>query len=965
MKNFNNYVYARERTIYVQVIPLHLDESLNITLLPILGKITSGSINIDGTSSIRRTCNLTIAVDESEMEQDLTGYNWTLSTKFKLQIAIGQPSTQNDYIDMGIYGITSFSKSRSVNNLTITLNGKDKMCYLNGELGGTFTEQTDISSYDQLDDNGDVLEKKQLTIAQMIYSLLNRGGVPKNRVNIDIPAEGKNWIEYRGDENLYIITSPNESGHQVVALTVQGKQKLNDGSCLQDLGPGFYSDKTLNGCNIFVSEYGKTVGYETTDLYYPGDLVANTGETITSMLDKIVAIFPTHEYFFDVNGDFYFQQKVAHYGASYADSGDARNNSEHFSLTYPSLDNAWNFTDNVLFTQIGETPVITDIKNDYSVWGVKKGVSGDIPIHRRLVIVSGDNWPQDVNGLEALYNEAKSYYENDCVGGDPMREPYYLDMYSCWRSVYNPNPKVEYRPTTAKDTKHTLYDTKIINGSGSPVGQYPIENILVDGNYVVDSFNLKNYASGVKDYYIKQGNSIINLLDKTDADKRAIYFEKNSSYQRLCYEALAKTSGSIAENMVFFKIQNGLIASAPIDAIQYYNIAETAPKSIPGCQTSGVDCYLFTDTFYYRGTTSGFGDLNACNITSLSLSMDLSKVSVNDLKTIKVSVDGDDMGDLTNNMVYYKMVPWFDDDYVPFIRGTNEEGDIIYTPLIRYEWNDKPAAANCRFRKKTGENTYEYPYIFDTITFEKIKVCDQDGNIYFDDYISSLSSGYTVTTWEPALSGDSSSTASVATRNKFDWKGELKGQYQDPIGKVYKHSEYYLDGDLKGFRIGQETLAQRTFWIEFLKADDKILSNYGIEKIGRKPIGVNDEAVRALGKDINEQVLVNFGKTTNGDLTTIPLPYQGYFVVSSQGKSAADALDELLYKHAAAPETIQLTSLPIYEIQPNELAIFSEQCAVQGTYLINKLSYNLGYQGTMSMSLTKLPVDPGQVDGVV
>ena len=43
-----------------------------------------------------------------------------------------------------------------------------------------------------------------------------------------------------------------------------------------------------------------------TDLTYPGDLIANIGESITSVLDKIRNMLVEFEYFYDLNGQFVF-----------------------------------------------------------------------------------------------------------------------------------------------------------------------------------------------------------------------------------------------------------------------------------------------------------------------------------------------------------------------------------------------------------------------------------------------------------------------------------------------------------------------------------------------------------------------------------------------------------------------------------------------------------------------------------
>ena len=50
---------------YVKIIVLTMDE---FPVTEIEGKISTGSINIDGNSSMRRTCNLTFLVEETELD---------------------------------------------------------------------------------------------------------------------------------------------------------------------------------------------------------------------------------------------------------------------------------------------------------------------------------------------------------------------------------------------------------------------------------------------------------------------------------------------------------------------------------------------------------------------------------------------------------------------------------------------------------------------------------------------------------------------------------------------------------------------------------------------------------------------------------------------------------------------------------------------------------------------------------
>jgi hypothetical protein len=48
------------------------------------GKVTGGSINIDGTSCVRRTCSLSMIANDV----NINDYYWGLKNKFKLEIGI-------------------------------------------------------------------------------------------------------------------------------------------------------------------------------------------------------------------------------------------------------------------------------------------------------------------------------------------------------------------------------------------------------------------------------------------------------------------------------------------------------------------------------------------------------------------------------------------------------------------------------------------------------------------------------------------------------------------------------------------------------------------------------------------------------------------------------------------------------------------------------------------------------------
>lgn len=71
----------KNKVIYGRITALTFEES---PIEYIEGRVTQGSINIDGASSVRRSCSLTIAAQNF----NFSDYNWGLNTKFKLEIGV-------------------------------------------------------------------------------------------------------------------------------------------------------------------------------------------------------------------------------------------------------------------------------------------------------------------------------------------------------------------------------------------------------------------------------------------------------------------------------------------------------------------------------------------------------------------------------------------------------------------------------------------------------------------------------------------------------------------------------------------------------------------------------------------------------------------------------------------------------------------------------------------------------------
>ena len=78
LKRLDEY---RDKKIMVKIISLNWDEE---PIAEITGNITGGNINIDGSSAVRRTCNITLITNQMQIDS----IHWSLRTKFTVEIGV-------------------------------------------------------------------------------------------------------------------------------------------------------------------------------------------------------------------------------------------------------------------------------------------------------------------------------------------------------------------------------------------------------------------------------------------------------------------------------------------------------------------------------------------------------------------------------------------------------------------------------------------------------------------------------------------------------------------------------------------------------------------------------------------------------------------------------------------------------------------------------------------------------------
>ena len=114
----------QHKTVYAKIIALNNQEE---PIEKLEGVVTGGSISVDGSSAIRRSCSLTMTTQNVK----INNVYWGLTNKIAIEIGL-QNDIDNQYEDIiwfpqGIFILTDFKTSNQVNNYTINVSGKDKL----------------------------------------------------------------------------------------------------------------------------------------------------------------------------------------------------------------------------------------------------------------------------------------------------------------------------------------------------------------------------------------------------------------------------------------------------------------------------------------------------------------------------------------------------------------------------------------------------------------------------------------------------------------------------------------------------------------------------------------------------------------------------------------------------------------------------------------------------------------------
>lgn len=347
------------RVQYAKIVLLSFKDEEPIK--EIQGSISSGNLSVNGSSAVRRTINLTMLASAENSNLEDIDNEISINKKVKVFIGYDNPlRSYKDYGDIiwfpcGLFVLSSANISRSTSGWNISITGKDKMCLLDGTAGGTLPASTTFHESLVTLDNGDV-EIHYPTIFQIIYEAVNHWGGEdvENIIITDIDDEAKMLVRYIGDKPIYF-------SNDYQSLSFESQEDY----------PHMFT-------------YGQDAGYKYTEFTYPGELILNAGDTVVTLLDKIVGTLGNYEYFYNLDGKFVFQEIK-----NYLNTGSPllELSPEDYVRSYNNAKFLYSLTDLDTTTAITRNPKYDNVKNDFYVWGKRKTSTGvEVSIRYHLAI---------------------------------------------------------------------------------------------------------------------------------------------------------------------------------------------------------------------------------------------------------------------------------------------------------------------------------------------------------------------------------------------------------------------------------------------------------------------------------------------------------------------------------------------------------------------------------------------------
>lgn len=660
----------------------------------------------------------------------------------------------------------------------------------------------------------------------------------------------------------------------------------------------------------------EAIGYGMTLLVYPDELKANPGDSITSILDKIVNMLGNYEYFYNLDGQFIFQMKPTYLHTIW--NGTIYLDKENYVTPAELIDSiAYIFDDATLTTQYQNSPNINNIKNDFIIWGERKQKEQTIKFHGRYAIENPPVEYTDFNGYTWTAKKITSSTTDKNINGTTRK--YALPNEDVdWRELisimaddwYQHHMEDDYEIILRQNNCWPSLDIDLF-----PKGRTGYEQFYLDLSSTGGLWTSLYDANYIKYKYIKQHDDLLKLVKKNNVyDESSIYYYLFAAYEsELCQKA------------------------------KYGTIDKKTEITILSCKISYKDQkYIFEITLKEDTNKNNLNEelveLSQYIINKKWNILDFDNKKYQVICEIKPSIQTDKI--ITKNDSFILQLldkVEIKDENQSTTNSTTTEDPIELQNNISKLYADLTLYNN---RKQYFDATSPYQY------WNKNVIENPELLIFWFDFFKADEMG--IGKFATSVIGDRPKTindTSIKTIIYRDTPDVIYCSWDEY--QFYKENMVLKDGypyiiiDENGEGYLAETI-------------DTLFSYYSLLQKAEKENSKND-------KNLYLNKIKDFGYSTENDLKEFLNNFssslkQEIFIRSVRGKTVHGQAEDMLFQYSHYNDTININTIPIYYLQPNTaISIKDELSNIIGCYIMNKINISLAYNGTMQIAAIKSP----------
>jgi hypothetical protein len=341
------------------------------------------------------------------------------------------------------------------------------------------------------------------------------------------------------------------------------------------------------------------------------------------------------------------------------------------------------------------------------------------------------------------------------------------------------------------------------------------------------------------------------------------------------------------------------------------------------------------------------------------------------------------VGDKSNTIIFNTLDSFYMSN--PPIPSGGKNNTNIYTPMTTKEW------------KRLGDNPLGNNVTICGIDDPKYEERMKEG--YGDLLPKPDDFEYKVFMWDNL--DDSFNTlpdAEVCFLGTEDWRTEAYFRGLEANDQTFSKNYYSAEltaewpkiYDMRGFRRERISLNEEDppliawymgkyreelspenyeFWLDFLEGSDSSLqsgiSQFNVSKIGRRTKVVTENSVNCIfASEVPNYIYIEADGNTSDEIALAEKNGQEVIQVSPEvyrnltlgggQESAFSKAQDLLVQHTQYAESVSISTIPIYHLEPNtRIRIYDNDLGVGDDYMIKTISLPLTPNGTSSISATK------------